>query len=277
MLAPIASNKIRSFRRELPQMTKRLADLPFIGRRFRDANTSAKIERWLQQLPHDLNRNSAKIGRTILGAADAAFAVLVVVTLAFAFSIDGPRLLRSARRSFSPATRRRFDQSCRVTSEVVGRYFAGTVFVASLAGINALIVGLALGVVLAPLAAIWIAVTNVIPQIGGFLGGVVLVALGFASGTGAGLGCLVYFLVYQQFENHVIQPAVIGRAVEMSPAATMLTALVGGSALGLPGALISVPLVGAAKSVTRQLAGPRAPAKPSADEPRPTRRSQLRR
>ena len=108
-----------------------------------------------------------------------------------------------------------------------------------------------------------------------------LLAITFAllAGTilGAGMGCLIYFLVYQQIENHVIQPAVIGRAVEMSPAATMLTALVGGSALGLPGALISVPLIGAAKSVTRQLAGQQAPARPSVTERRAGRWARLRR
>jgi hypothetical protein len=50
-------------------------------------------------------------------------------------------------------------------------------------------------------------------------------------------------------ENHVIQPAIVGRAVNLSPPATMLAALVGGAAAGVPGALLATPLVGAVKAV----------------------------
>ena len=57
------------------------------------------------------------------------------------------------------------------------------------------------------------------------------------------------FLGYQQLENHVIQPTVIGRAVHLTPPTTMLAAVIGGAAAGVPGALVATPLVGAAKSV----------------------------
>jgi predicted PurR-regulated permease PerM len=55
--------------------------------------------------------------------------------------------------------------------------------------------------------------------------------------------------VYQQLENHVIQPLIVGRAVHLSPPATMVAALVGVSAGGVIGALFAVPLLGAAKAI----------------------------
>ena len=183
------------------------------------------------------------------GAVDVLVATVVVLLLALSMVVDGPRLVRSVRQVLAPRRRRTFDQSSVLVVDVVGRYFAGSLLVALLAGVMAASVGLALGVALAPLAALWIALTNLIPQVGGLLGGVVFVALGFGTSPTVGLACLTYFLTYQQFENHVIQPAVIGKAVSMSPAATMIVALVGGAALGVPGALIAVPVVGAVKVV----------------------------
>ena len=256
VLSPVVSDKAKSFGTELPAMTERLSRLPVIGARLERANASETLQRWLQDLPADLGHDTRRITRAFWGATDALIAVLFVIALALALSVDGPRLVGHVRGVLAVRTRRTFDRAARLVLDVVGRYFAGSLLVAALAGVMALIVGLALGVVLAPLVAVWIAATNVIPQIGGLLGGTVLVAMGFATGPTAGIVCLIYFLVYQQIENHVIQPAVIGRAVSMSPAATMLVALVGGSTAGVPGAMIAVPVVGAARVVAHLLAEP---------------------
>ncbi len=249
LLAPAFANKAQSFGRELPRLTGRFAEIPLVGGRLRDADVGNRVEQWLRDLPADLGRDTGRMGRALGGAVDMLTTTVVVVLLALSMVVDGPRLVRSVRRVLVPQRRRTFDQSTLLVIDVVGRYFAGSLLVALLAGVMSASVGLALGVVLAPLAAVWIAMTNLIPQVGGLLGGVVFVVLGFATSPTVGLACLVYFLTYQQFENHVIQPAVIGKAVSMTPAATMIVALVGGAALGVPGALIAVPVVGAVKVV----------------------------
>lgn len=253
LLAPAFANKAQSFGRELPRLTERLNEIPFMGGRIRDADVGKSAEQWVRGLPADLGEDGAKMGKAIGGAVDMVVTTVVVLFMALSMVVDGPRLVRSVRHVLPPRRRRTFDQSCVLVVDVVGRYFAGSLLVASLAGVMSASVGLALGVVLAPLAALWIAMTNLIPQVGGLLGGVVFVALGFATSPTVGLACLVYFLTYQQFENHVIQPAVIGKAVSMSPAATMIVALVGGAALGIPGAMIAVPVVGAVKVVAGRI------------------------
>jgi predicted PurR-regulated permease PerM len=63
------------------------------------------------------------------------------------------------------------------------------------------------------------------------------------------------FLVYQQFENHVIQPVIVGKAVRLSPPATMVAALIGVSAGGVIGALFAIPLLGATKAVYLSVRG----------------------
>jgi len=108
---------------------------------------------------------------------------------------------------------------------------------------------LAVGVPVAPLIGVWVAITNPIPQVGGFLGGAVFVLLGLSQGAVTGLACLAIFLIYQNLENHVLQPMIIGRAVNLSPPVTMVAALVGVSAGGLIGGLFAIPLIGAAKAI----------------------------
>ncbi|MFP5322988.1 MAG: AI-2E family transporter, partial [Acidimicrobiia bacterium] len=119
---------------------------------------------------------------------------------------------------------------------------------------------LALGVPLAPLAGLWSMLTNLIPQIGGFLGGSFLVALALTEGPATAAIALVVFMVYQNLENNVIQPAVVGKAVDLTPPTTMLAALLGGAVAGVPGALVATPIVGAAKVLFLREAGDEAPA-----------------
>ena len=102
----------------------------------------------------------------------------------------------------------------------------------------------------------WTASTNLIPQIGGFLGGSFFVLLGLTEGPTTAVICVVYFLAYQQLENHVIQPVVVGEAVDLSPPATMLAALIGASAAGVPGALLATPIVGVIKALYLEVRDP---------------------
>ena len=122
-------------------------------------------------------------------------------------------------------------------------------------GVYVLTLGLILGVPLAPVAGLWAMITNLIPQIGGFLGGSFFVLLAFSAGPLTGLLALVGFVAYMNFENNVIQPAIIGQSMNLSPPTTMVAALIGGAVAGVPGALAVTPLVGTAKAIVRSLRG----------------------
>ena len=161
----------------------------------------------------------------------------------------GRRLVPERRRADA-------DRLGRLVYDVVGRYIAGTLFMAALAGVVTLVASLSLGVPLAPLLAVWVAICNPMPQIGGFLGAVPFVALGLTQSAVAGVICLVVFLIYQQTENHVLQPLIIGRAVRLTPPATMVAALVGVAAGGVIGGLLAIPLLGATKAIYLALRSP---------------------
>ena len=150
--------------------------------------------------------------------------------------------------------------------DVVGRYIAGTLLVAALAGVVTLAASLSLGVPLAPLLAVWVAICNPIPQIGGFLGAVPFVAArphpergrrGHLPGRSSSST--------SRLENHVLQPLIIGRAVRLTPPATMVAALVGVAAGGVVGGLLAIPLLGATQGDL-----PRDSAPPSSRSPAPS-------
>jgi predicted PurR-regulated permease PerM len=251
-------HQVQHLDRDIPHVVRDLEDLPVAGKWLRRENASEEVTNWLHDLPRRLSVNSKPISRAAGSVADGIAQGFLTLLFASALLIDGEHLV-SATRQLIPVSRRpRADRLGALVYEVIGKYIAGSVFVAVLAGVVVLIASLALGVPLAPLIAVWVAMTNLIPQIGGLLGAVPFVLLGTTQGAGTGVACLAIFLVYQNIENHVLQPIIVGRAVSLSPPSTMVAALIGVSAGGVVGALFAVPILGAAKAIYLALRDERA-------------------
>ena len=247
VLGPQAADQASQFADELPATVEEFYSWPIIGQRLEDADAVGKVEQFVDELPSQIDADSIEdIAGRVLGGLGAALLVLIT---AVAVLLDGGAIVARVRRMIPAGRRDRADEIGAIVYRSIARYFAGSVGVAMLNGTVILTAGLILGIPLAPLAAVWAAITNLIPQIGGFLGGSFFVLLAVTQGALPGLIALVVFLGYQQFENNVIQPTVIGRAVNLTPPTTMLAALVGGAAAGVPGALVATPLIGAVKSV----------------------------
>ncbi len=194
--------------------------------------------------PSSATGRSRRFAEDLLGGL---LTTIVVLVTAVVVMLDGEVLVNRMRALVDGERRDRIDSVGRVVYRTFGNYFAGSLFVAILNGFVVLTLALALGVPLAPLAALWSMLTNLIPQIGGFLGASFLVLLAFTQGPVTAAIALVVIVAYQNFENNVIQPAVVGRAVNLTPPTTMLAALVGGAVAGIPGALVATPVVGAIK------------------------------
>ena len=253
LLVPAAIRQARDLGAELPEVVAELGDLPFVGDDLEEAGVPEEVEEALRDLPDRLAGDTTPLERAARSAADGLLAALVTVLFAITLLVDGERLLRGARRLVPAGHRAKAERTAFVAYEVVGRYVAGSLLVAAIAGVAVLVAGLVLGVPLTPLAAAWVALWDLVPQIGGAAGGIPFVLLGFTQGVGTGLACAAFFVVYLQLENNVLGPLLVGQAVKLSPPATMTAALVGVSAGGVVGALLAVPLVGAAKAVYLEL------------------------
>lgn len=206
-----------------------------------------RSEEWLAELPGNITADT--VGDVVGRFVTALAGVVQVLLLTLALLLDGEVLVRRARSVIPSHLRPYADRAGRVVYDTLGRYFAGSLLLAVSNGTYILAVGLLLGVPLILLAALWVMITNLIPQIGGFLGGAVFVTLALTEGAVTGALALALFMAYMSTENYLIQPAVVGRAVNLSPPTTMLAAIIGGTAGGVPGALVATPFVGSVKAL----------------------------
>lgn len=251
LLAPPAIRQAQDLTDELPDTVRRTYSWPLVGERLEDVDAAAEVERFLDELPGRVDDDT--IGRAAEAALGGVQTLTAVLITAIAVMVDGEALVARTRRLISPGRRERADEIGRIVYRTVGNYFAGSLLVAVINGLVILTAGLVLGVPLTPLAAIWATLTNLIPQVGGLLGGSFFVLLAITEGPLVGLAALVTYLVYQQVESNIVQPAVVGKAVNLSPPTTMLAALIGGAAAGVPGALAATPLVGTIKAIYLEL------------------------
>jgi predicted PurR-regulated permease PerM len=247
LVAPAAIQQSREFSEELPSTVREFYSWPIVGPRLDEADAATKVEEWIEDAPARVDDATlADVGERLLGGVLSA--VIVLIT-ALGVLIDGEIVVRRFRVLVPARERGRADRLGRIIYATFGSYFAGSLFVAAVAGLVTLSTGLLLGVPLAPVAGLWTMLTNLIPQIGGFLGGGFFVLLAITQGPIHAVVAFLVIVAYQNLENHVIQPAIVGRAVNLSPPATMLAALVGGAAAGVPGALVATPLFAASKAV----------------------------
>jgi len=247
LLVPPAVRQAAAFSDDLPSTLEQFYDFPVVGDRIAEADIAAKSDEWLQELPGSVTTDSVSDTMTRLVLAIAS--VVQVLLLTLAFLLDGESLVARARCLTPDHLWPRINRGGNLVHDILGRYFAGSLTLALLNGIYILTVGLVLGVPLIVLAAIWVMITNLIPQIGGFLGGSVFVVLALTEGALTGALAGAAFMAYMSAENYFIAPAIVGKAVNLSPPTTMIAAIVGGTAAGVPGALVATPLVGSVKAI----------------------------
>lgn len=257
VLGPKAVEEVRNFSDQFPETVGQLEDLPLVGDWVRDQDLQSRAERWVDDLPAQFT--DERITETARTLVSGVAAVTIVAVVAIAVLIDGENLVKRFRRLLNPTHREQADEVGRVVYRTLGRYVGGSLTVALMMGLYVLTIGLALGVPLAPLAAVWAMITDLIPQVGGALGGVFFVLLAVTESVPVAIAAAALFVVYMNLENHVISPAIVGKSVDLSPPTTMVAAFVGGAVFGIPGALVATPLTGAAKQLYLEARGKRRP------------------
>ena len=253
VLGPRAVDEARQFSDQLPETVDELEELPVVGGWLRDNEVGARAQQWVRELPDQFtDERVAEMASTLVSGIAS---VAIVTVLAIAVLIDGENLLARFRRLLPERRRPQADAIGDITYRTLGRYFGGSITVAALMGLYVLTLGLILGIPLAPLAALWAMLTDLIPQVGGFLGGSFLVLLAVTQGVPQAIVAGIAFVLYMNIENHLIQPAIVGRSVDLTPPTTMVAAFIGGAIAGVPGALVATPFVGAAKAVYLEARG----------------------
>ena len=194
------------------------------------------------------------VGRVVLGFTFNTL-TLLILTLYFLSSL--PSIKANAYRLVPRSRRARVGL---LTDEIltrVGGYVAGAVIIAGIASVLTFLLLLTLGVNSPVALALLVFLTGLIPLIGATIGAVVITVVALFTSVQAGIIVAVYYLVYQQLENYLLYPHIMKRSVDVSPAATVVAVLIGGSLLGVLGALLAIPIAAAVQLVLNEVVSPR--------------------
>jgi predicted PurR-regulated permease PerM len=206
------------------------------------------IHNFAETVPAKLGHQALAFGQRFLGAVLSA---LLVIVLTIYFMLDLPRLRRALVRLFPKRHRRSVNDVVNVVIDKVGSYMIGNLLVSAIAGVATLAALLGLRVPFALPLALWVAATDLIPMIGATLGASVCVVVALATRDlwPTAVVLALFFVVYQQVENYVIVPRVMRNTVSLPSLAVLVAALLGGTVLGLVGALMAIPIAAAIAAI----------------------------
>jgi anti-anti-sigma factor len=193
---------------------------------------------------------------TVLGGAVAASTVFFL-TLFLLYEL--PRLGEIILAQVRPERRPRIRAVADHMNRNIGGYVAGNLVISVICGTVTTLSLYLLDVPYSLALGVFMAVFDLIPLVGATIGSIVVIlaALIF-QGTGVGIAMFVIVNVYQQIENHILQPAIYGKTVKIPSLTVLLAVLCGGAVLGLIGALLAIPIAATIQAVIAELLEERA-------------------
>lgn len=254
VIVPPIANEVQAFAKRVPQY---IEDLKSSKGVLGDLQEQFNLAERFQDLSKDIPKLAQSSFSSVLGftkkVGGAVFSMLTVLVLLIYFMASMPRLEDGLSLLFPPAKRKEYRELMDRATEKIGGYVSGQLTVCLVAGVVGFIAFLIIGLPFPAALAMLVSITTLIPQVGGLVGSVLCVLVALFNGVGTAVATFVYVLVYQQVENYVISPRIMKNAVDLTPAAVLISVLIGGSLLGFMGALLALPLAAASKVVVRDL------------------------
>ncbi|MGW1894616.1 AI-2E family transporter [Streptomyces sp. NPDC002004] len=196
---------------------------------------------WLQKYVQNSASGVLDVSAQVLGGL---FRLLTVLLFSFYFAADGPRLRRALCSVLPPARQTEVLRAWEIAVHKTGGYLYSRSLMALISGVAHYVLLVALGVPYAPVLAVWVGlVSQFIPTIGTYLAGALPMLIAFTVDPWYALWVLVFVVVYQQFENYMLQPKLTAKSVDIHPAVAFGSVIAGTALLGAVGALIAIPAV----------------------------------
>jgi predicted PurR-regulated permease PerM len=178
------------------------------------------------------------------GVVNAVLATVTIAFMTFFMLLEGPGWIDRFFSLLRPDTRRRYRSVGHDIYRTVGGYVSGNLLISLIAGGLTAIVLAILHVPYAIALGLIVAILDLIPLAGATIAAIIVGAVAFLHSVPAGIIVVVFFIVYQQVENHVLQPVVYGRTVQLSPLVVLISVLIGAELAGVLGALAAIPVAG---------------------------------
>jgi predicted PurR-regulated permease PerM len=223
------------------------------------------LQQWAAENAPKLHTLGATLAKPALnfgkGAASVFETLLTIFALALLLLLEAPKMWSALLSTLSPARAERWSRMAREINQSVTGYVVGDLLTSIIAGLVVFLTLAVLGVPFPQLWALWVALVDFLPMIGGALAGIPTVLFATARSLTDGIVMAVVFLAYQEFENHVLNPIIMSRTVKVNPLLVLLAILVGtslgdwvgGIFGGFVAALLSIPCAAALQVVIREI------------------------
>ena len=172
-------------------------------------------------------------------------AVVTITFLTFFMILEGPKWMERVYGLLPEESQPRWRKIGNDIYRTVGGYVSGNLLISLIAGLASFVVLYTLDVPYAVALALIVALLDLIPLAGATIAAIVVCTVGFLHTTTAGIVLVIFFVIYQQVENHFLQPVIYGRTVQLSPLAVLVSVLIGAELAGVIGALGAIPVAGA--------------------------------
>ena len=205
----------------------------------------------IQEAVTNFGQNGLDIVRRIFTTIVAGITVMVLTVLIL---IEAPSLSTGLLNLIPNEQHRERVRRVSVDSaRAVSGYVFGNLLISLIAGVVVWVSLLVLGVPYAATLGLFVAFADLIPLVGATLGAIPTVLFAFLHSVPAGVIMIVVFIVYQQFENHVLQVTIMSRTVRLNPLAVLVSVLMGVELFGFLGALLAIPAGGIIQVIARDI------------------------
>jgi predicted PurR-regulated permease PerM len=252
LVVPPIVSQVQEVARKAPQYIRDIRNNKTLREYDDKYKITQKLEQQASKLPSVLGTAAGTLQSVTVGVFSAAVKLIAVLSLTFFLLLDGQRLTTFLFGVMRPDREERFRGLATQVYGAVAGYVAGNLIISVLAGLVTYATLELLGVPFAVPLAVLVAFLDLIPLVGATIGAVVvgLVTL-FVDFPTATIVWVIVAVVYQQAENHIVQPIVYRQTVDVRPLVVIVSILIGAALLGVLGALVAIPVAATVQIVLR--------------------------
>jgi predicted PurR-regulated permease PerM len=254
LVVPPIVNGVNNFVNHVPKYVQDLRKNKTARKYDNKYHITDKLNKEARKLPNRLGDAASALTSVTVGVFSTLFQLVTVLVLTFFFLLDGKRMVEWCLRQLGPERAERTRKVLDDVYDATSGYVIGNLIISVIAGTGTYVVLTILNVPFAVPLAVLMAFLDLIPLVGATIGGVGIgIVAAISHFPTALIVWAIYFIVYQQVENNVLQPVIYRRTVALHPLVVLVAVLIGGSQLGVLGALIAIPVAAGIQIVVRDL------------------------
>jgi predicted PurR-regulated permease PerM len=187
------------------------------------------------------------------GAATSVAGIVTIFVLAYLMVLEAPKVVNGFLALFDDGRAERIRRVGHDCAKTITGYITGNLLISVICGSLTYAVLAILGVPYAGLIALFVGLADLIPLVGATLGAVIATVAAFVESATAGIVVIIFFVLYQQLENHLLQPLIFARTVKVNPLTVLIAILIAVELAGILGALLAIPVVGILQIIARDI------------------------